>query len=248
MKLADLNFQNFSLQESIQSVAERAQTFPQKIFFVNAHCVNISRKDLLYKQALLQADFLFNDGVGLSLAAKLKGEGFKDNLNGTDWIPEFLESIHHPSLRSHFSRIYLLGTQSAILEKACLRFQEKWPNLKIVGRHHGFFEDQAAVLASIALARPDVILVGMGVPKQELFIHEHWSFLKTKGVKIAIAGGAFLDFFSREIPRAPLWMRRYNLEWIFRLIIEPKRLWKRYLIGNFQFLKDLILEYLSEKK
>ena len=116
-------------------------------------------------------------------------------------------------------------------------FLQRWPFLHVVGTHHGYFHHTSEPLEAVWDAHPDLLIVGMGVPKQEIFIDEHWEALRDAGVKGAIAGGAIFKFLTEEVSRAPLWIRKWHLEWIWRMLLEPKRLWRRYLVGNFKFLK-----------
>ena len=207
-------------------VAERRFT---KVSFLNAHNANIAFSDPVFAEAL--DDFLIlPDGVGVDMAAKLLyGAPFPDNLNGTDFIPAFLQASSRPLT------VGLLGATRVNAEAASSKLSALAMQHKFVVIHDGYFSaaEEPAIVDGIAKLRPDVLLVAMGVPRQELWIARH---IDQRHCTLPIAVGALLDFLSGTVPRAPLWMRRLRLEWLFRLWIEPGRLWRRYVVGNPLFL------------
>jgi exopolysaccharide biosynthesis WecB/TagA/CpsF family protein len=207
-------------------IAERRFT---KISFLNAHNANIAYTDQFFAEAL--DDFLvLPDGVGVDVAAKLLyGAPFPDNLNGTDFVPAFLQASARPLT------VGLLGATRVNAEAASAKLAALAAQHTFVVLHDGFFSaaEEQAIVDRIAKLRPDVLLVAMGVPRQELWIARH---IDERHCTLPIAVGALLDFLSGTMPRAPLWMRRLRLEWLFRLWIEPGRLWRRYVVGNPVFL------------
>jgi len=233
----------FPLLESLEAVQKRSETEPVKVFWVNAHSINVSEENPKFKEALQEATFLFNDGAGIEIAAFLLNSPSKTNLNGTDWIPAFLDSL---TINNTNATLFLLGADQTVIKKAAEACKKNWSKLNLVGFHHGYFKDPETVLQEIESTRPSILLVGMGVPLQELFIVDHWERIKKAGVRIAIAGGAVFDFMSGTKPRAPLWLRKLRLEWLFRLSVEPSRLTKRYLIGNPKFLWLVIKEWFNK--
>jgi exopolysaccharide biosynthesis WecB/TagA/CpsF family protein len=203
-----------------------------KVAFVNANLANLVSSDskLLNK---LQSFILLNDGSGMSLATKLlKYDAFPDNLNGTDFTPYFLDNINLKL------KVFLLGSIESVAEKSAETFKEKWPQHSLVGFHHGFFDDQefAQVLLKIKASKADIVFVGMGNPIQENIADK----LVPDYVLSAWCIGACFEFISNQLPRSPIWMRKLGIEWLYRLILEPKRLWKRYLIGNFIFIYHVL--------
>ena len=207
---------------------------PTKLAFINAHTANLARDDQAY-QNLLQGFTLLNDGIGMQIASKLKyGRGFAANLNGTDFIPELLKSLKP-------SRIYLLGSAPGVAKKASAIWQSNFPQHQWLGAEHGFVNTQQSVELCKKLSdqRIDMLLVGMGNPLQERWIEEHF---EASGVAIAVGVGALFDFTAQVVPRAPNWVRSAHLEWAYRLIKEPGRLWRRYLIGNLSFLMAALKE------
>lgn len=196
------------------------------LFFVNAHCFNIAQKNTSYKEALNACDLLLNDGVGINMGAKLAGIKLKENMNGTDFVPKLLE------FASNFKQnVFFLGGKEGIALAAKQNTELRLPYISIVGFRNGYFsfDDDSEVITEIINKKTDILIVGMGVPRQELWLTINKE--KLAGVKISVAGGAVLDFISGNVSRAPLWMRKTGLEWLFRLIQEPTRLFKRYIIG-----------------
>lgn len=225
----------FGVHYSTESMAEALQAIrhyiespgdrPAFCCFINAHCLNIAYKNREYADLLNQADRVWADGVGVEIAAKHVGNPVKENVNGTDMLPLLCEEGHS---------LYLLGGQPAVADAARDNLLKQHPGLKIVGTHHGFFQGhEEEVIAEINAANPDVLLVAFGVPKQEFWIRDHLDKLHCR---VCIGVGGLLDFASGRIPRAPLWMRKAKLEWVYRLRQEPIRLFKRYVIGNPLFL------------
>ena len=200
-----------------------------RVGFLNANNANIAYTNPPYRRAL--ADYLvFPDGVGVDIAARmLYGSVFTANLNGTDFIPALLAAI--PGRLT----VGLLGARRQYVEAAAEVLKSGAPQHAYVVIRDGFFgpSDEPEVLAKIEAERPDILLVAMGVPRQELWIAEN---LTGNLCTMPIAVGALFDLISGAVPRAPGWVRRLRLEWLFRLMAEPRRLWRRYLVGNPLFL------------
>jgi N-acetylglucosaminyldiphosphoundecaprenol N-acetyl-beta-D-mannosaminyltransferase len=235
-----LSIPRLTLPESLERIWQASLKNPIRIFWVNAHSINLSEKNSSFKQTLQQAEFLLNDGLGIEIAGSVLGKPMKANLNGTDWIPAFLDFLQN---RKENCSLYLLGAQGHVIAKATQIFQKRWPALSLVGWTHGYFLSPEIILKDIEAKRPTLLIVGMGVPMQEFLISENWERLKAAGIQIAIGGGAIFDFLSEEIPRAPKIFRTLRLEWLFRFLLEPRRLAKRYLWGNLYFLWLLLKEW-----
>lgn len=196
------------------------------IYFINAHCFNLAQKNESYRGVLNGADIVLNDGIGISLGAKHAGIVLKENMNGTDFIPGLLELACKEG-----KNVYFLGGKEGIASSAKLKAEQKYPELKISGYRNGYFDinNDLEVLQDIIDKKTELLIVGMGVPRQELWLAKNKDRLT--GVKISIAGGAILDFISENVSRAPKLMRKTGTEWVFRLLQEPLRLFKRYAIG-----------------
>ena len=198
------------------------------INFLNAHCFNIAQKNTEYKNALQRCTFLLNDGVGVNIAGKLIGVEFKENMNGTDLIPHLIDFFAKSSLT-----VFCLGAKKEVIERAVRKMEIDYSMLSIVGYRDGYVDDPAAVVAEINSSNADVVILGMGVPRQELWVDNYGSHLKS--ARVFVSGGAIFDFISGNVIRAPLFIRRIKLEWLFRLVQEPTRLFSRYVIGNLLF-------------
>lgn len=210
-----------------------------ELFFLNAHCFNLAQKDREYFDILNSCDYLLNDGIGIKIASKIEKLVLKKNLNGTDFIPEIAEMASKKGYK-----IFLLGAKDGIAEEAAVKLKEKFEGLQIAGVHSGYGLDDS-VLELINNSKADILIAGMGVPMQEKWIRENKS--KLGSVKLFVGGGAILDFLSQRIRRAPLLMRKIGLEWVFRLCLEPGRLWRRYLVGNFLFFYYILVLKLGFK-
>ncbi len=196
------------------------------VFFINAHCFNIAQKNTDYKNALNSCDVLLNDGIGIKIGALIKGINLKENMNGTDLVPKIMAWSRDKKIK-----VYLLGSEGDIAFKAKAQLEERFPGISIVGYRNGFFDfdDDQEILDDIIKKGTELLIVGMGVPRQEMWLIKNQD--KLTNVKISIAAGAVLDFISGKVYRAPLWMQKAGIEWLFRLLQEPARLFKRYFIG-----------------
>lgn len=226
---------NLSESEASQRIsAHLLADWHLKIAFCNAHVVNVAAKQPALKEAL--DNFLvLPDGVGVDLACRyLHGRPFTANLNGTDFIPAFLRSCERPLTVS------LLGAKPGVAERAADHLSLAFPrhNFTVAGDGYQTLAEITETLLWLEAARPDILLVALGNPRQELFIAHNI----TPRHAVVVAGvGALLDFLSGDVPRAPLVVRKARLEWIFRLLVEPRRLWKRYIFGNAQFFVRMLI-------
>jgi N-acetylglucosaminyldiphosphoundecaprenol N-acetyl-beta-D-mannosaminyltransferase len=217
--------------EGLETTKEYLNTEGCKtIFFLNAHCYNIAQKNIAYLNALNNADMVLNDGIGIKLGSFLYGLTIRENMNGTDFIPKIISLC----VRENKS-IYLLGAKEGISDMVVDSLKNKFPEIKIVGNRSGYFapEEEEELIQDINNSGADLLIVGMGVPTQELWINNNKN--KFNSVKIAVAGGAIIDFMSGRVLRAPRWIQFIGMEWFFRFMQEPTRLFKRYFKGNFVF-------------
>ena len=228
-RLGGVPVDNVSMQDAVSWVCEPSPLRGRVGVFVNAESYNQLRKNPALTTAISTADRVFADGIGVRLAAARLGIHLRDNVNGTDMLP-----ILAAKAAKQGKSIYLLGGRPGVAAQARLKLMTRFPHLKVVGAEHGYFSaDQTQeVINRVNAQKPDILLVGFGTPLQETWLKEHRNQLD---IGVGLAVGGLLDFASGRIPRAPLWLRRINSEWIYRLIQEPKRMWRRYLLGNFTF-------------
>jgi N-acetylglucosaminyldiphosphoundecaprenol N-acetyl-beta-D-mannosaminyltransferase len=203
---------------------------PRQISFVNADCVNLAHRNARYREALAGSTRVFADGIGMKIAGRILGSEIRENLCGTDVFPRLCAALAEAN-----KSIYLLGARPGVAQAACEWISRTHPAVRIAGFQDGYYDSahEPAIVAAIAKSRPDVLLVAFGAPKQELWIAQH---LAASGARVALGVGGLFDYYSGRIPRAPLWVREIGMEWVWRLIQEPGRLWKRYLAGNIVFL------------
>ncbi len=202
--------------------------------FCNMHTFNLAQRSGALAAALSKAT-VFNDGLGIDVASFiLFGKPFPDNLNGTDLTPLLLASFDRPV------SVYLVGSPPGVAKAAAQALEVQFPFVSVVGCHHGFFGPTEAdqLVDSIRATGTELLLLGMGNPRQELWATE----IAARSGAVILCVGAFFDFTAGRISRAPTWLRRLRCEWLYRLLMEPSRLWRRYLGGAAPFLYAVLLE------
>jgi len=206
---------------------------------VNINCLNLSIEHRWLKSFLNRADIVFFDGFGIQLAAWILGHRFPERITYADWMWQLADF----SSNSNFS-LFFLGGKPGVAEKAARNIHAEYPGLKIYSQH-GYFDktqesqENKTIIQLINREKPNILVLGFGMPLQERWLMENWDRLE---VNIALTGGAVFDYLSGELRRAPRWMTEHGMEWMGRLIIEPSRLWKRYLIGNPLFLWRVVMQ------
>jgi len=211
---------------------------PAMVVFANAHTIN-NTFDNTEARAALRRSIVFNDGIGVNLASRLLfGKWFPENLNGTDFMPDYLRHTRHRL------RVFFLGARPGVAERAAEFLMSIDSRHEMAGCCHGYFseEDSARVVAQIKESRADIVLVAMGDPMQELWLNNH---LDETGCRFGFAVGGLFDFMAKSVPRAPVWMRSLGMEWLYRMMQEPRRLWRRYLIGMPIFLLRVAGQWLA---
>ena len=191
----------------------------------NAEIVYEAMHDAAFCAILNGASLVLPDGAGTVLGAKLLGTPLKEKVAGIDFATNLLRILEETG-----KTLYLLGSKPGIGEKAAETMRQMHPNLKICGIADGYFKEEAPVIEKINAAKPDALFVCLGAPKQELFMHEHRGKLNTK---LMIGLGGSLDGFAGTVKRAPKWMIRLQLEWLYRLIKEPWRFGRMLRLPKF---------------
>lgn len=228
---------NLSMNESIEAIVQAAQgDHPVQLCFVNADCVNIACRDRRYRALLQKNDFTLADGIGIKLAGRILNQPIRQNVNGTDLFPRLCQAAGDRRLK-----LFLLGGKPGVPEAVQDWVARNHPNARVCGVQHGYFRaaEEPEVIRGIAASGADLLLVALGVPQQELWIHQN---LPQLGVKLAMGVGGLFDFYSGRIPRAPVWVREIGMEWCYRFYCEPRRMFRRYFAGNFIFLFRAIRE------
>jgi N-acetylglucosaminyldiphosphoundecaprenol N-acetyl-beta-D-mannosaminyltransferase len=186
------------------------------------------QEDAGLRDAYQDAGLVLADGLPVVLASRLLRRGIPQRVTGSDLVPQLFEATR---ARGPIN-VFLLGAGPGVAEKAAKKIQLRWPGVRVVGTYSpplGFEKNPAEnenIVAMVNNAMPDLLVVGLGAPKQELWVHQYRTRLNTK---VALCVGATIDFLAGEKARAPMWMRQAGLEWCHRLATEPRRLAKRYL-------------------
>lgn len=202
------------------------------ISYINAHAINLAQKIKWFKEYLNNSEISYADGQGVRLGAWLLRKPIPPLVNLTRWAWELLNFC----ARNDY-KIFLLGATEEVIQKAISNIREQNPDVKIVGYHNGYFEKTGKqsddMVAYINSLKPNVMLVGMGMPLQEKWINEN---LKSLQVNAILNAGSCIDILAGVKRVCPQWMSNIGFEWLFRLSQEPSRLFTRYIIGNPKFL------------
>lgn len=231
LKYLGVTIHNHTIHSALNSILETVnEKNKAKYAFVNPDCLNKAFVDSAYKDSLNTMDCVFADGSGLQLAARVLGDRIKANVNGTDLFPLLCKQCV-----DHGHSIYLLGAREGIAHKVAFNMQVRFPGLKISGHRNGYFssEEGSQVVADINASNADIVLVAFGAPRQEAWMSEHREALDAP---VVMGVGGLFDFFSGRISRSPKILQDLGLEWIWRLLQEPQRMWRRYILGNPLFL------------
>jgi N-acetylglucosaminyldiphosphoundecaprenol N-acetyl-beta-D-mannosaminyltransferase len=205
---------------------------------VNAHALNLCYEDAALRVFFNGAEVVFCDGAGVALAARVLGRRLPARITYADWAWSLAAFAAAEGLS-----LFFLGARPGVAQEAAKRLRERHPGLEVAGCHHGFFDHRAgspeneAVVREINAARPDILLVGLGMPLQERWLMQNREKL---AFGVALTGGAVFDYVSGRLRRGPRFLTENGFEWLARLLVEPHRLWRRYLVGNPLFLARVL--------
>ena len=238
LKLFEFNILNETRESALDAIFNGRK---QTVAFLNAHCINVAVNDPTYRWAINRASTVLPDGSGLQLAARMRGERFVENLNGTDLFPHIMQRATTQGLQ-----VFLFGSQPGIAEKAAEKAKSLVPGLQVAGTRNGFFtkSEETQIIDEINASGAEVLLVAMGVPRQDIWIARN---RHRPNARIVFGVGAQFDFWSGRVSRAPSLLRKAGLEWVWRLAVEPKRMFKRYILGNPAFIARAARDWLSKK-
>jgi N-acetylglucosaminyldiphosphoundecaprenol N-acetyl-beta-D-mannosaminyltransferase len=211
----------------------------------NVHHIVRLQRDALFRQAYAGASLVLADGMPLVWASRSLGRPLKMRVTGADLLPCVCEMA-----ASLDKSVFLLGARNGVAERAAYNLRRSYPGLQIAGTYSppvGFEHDPAEegrVMERINGAKPDVLAIGLGAPKQEVWIAAHRQELH---FGVALCVGAAIDYAAQALKRAPHWMQQNGLEWLWRLMQEPRRLWRRYLVDGLAFAPLLVAEWRRKK-
>ena len=192
------------------------------------------RTDAVLREDVLSSDIISADGVGIVWACKFLGLSGVQRVAGVDLMFAILELCAKEGYRPYF-----LGARPEVLNRAIQSAQARWPGLKVAGAHHGYFKnnEEGSVLDDILSAHPDCLFIAMPTPRKERFLAQHRRHLH---VPYIMGVGGSLDIVAGKVTRAPLWMQHAGLEWLYRVLQEPRRMWWRYTSTNAAFAALMI--------
>jgi N-acetylglucosaminyldiphosphoundecaprenol N-acetyl-beta-D-mannosaminyltransferase len=226
-----LCFDDLTLAEALDRIEEfiRERT-PRKIFTPNVALLIWSRKDPFLRDVYRSCDIVTVDGMAIYYALHLVGTPVKESLSASLMFYPLLKLAQEKSYG-----VYLLGAKEQVLQAAVQNLRQQFPGIRIVGAHHGYFDvdNAATVVADIRQAGPDILLLGMSTPMKERLAER---YLAEMNVPVTLGVGGMFDIAAGLARFAPGWIRTLCLEWLYRLLQEPRRMWKRYLTTNLVFL------------
>lgn len=236
IKFLNTNIDNLTMEEALERIDELIKKGnPSYVVTPNVdHIVKLER-DEEFQEVYRNADLILTDGMPLLWISKFKKNPIKEKVSGSDLFPKVCELAAQKGYK-----VFLLGAAEGIADKAALNLKNKYNGLNIIGTYspsYGFEtkpEEIQYIIDKIRSAKPNILAIGLGAPKQEKFIYKYKDSLN---VPVSLAIGASIDFEAGNIKRAPLWMQNFGLEWLYRLLREPKRMFKRYLIDDLKIIK-----------
>ncbi|MEX1447565.1 WecB/TagA/CpsF family glycosyltransferase [Enterococcus sp. C76] len=237
----DIDVYNLKMKDFVELIESKIYcSEPTHVLGINAEKIVDIKKNKKLKRIVNSADIVHADGVSVVLASVILKKVIKERVAGIDLMVELLKL----SEEKNFT-VYFLGASEYVLNKLEEKIRKKYPNLKIKGFRNGYFtkKEWEEIGSELKKIRPQLVFVGITSPKKEYVI----DYFINKGVNSVFMGvGGSFDVLSGEIKRAPYYMQKCNLEWLFRLIQEPRRLIKRYFIGNMKFIYFTFEEKLKQ--
>ncbi len=223
-----VEFDNMSMREAVDAALQSIQTrCGGWIVTPNPEIVMLCRENPQLAQAVANAQLVIPDGIGVIYGAKILGTPLKEKLPGIDFASALMAELAKVN-----GSVYLFGAKPGVAEKAADYLRNAYPGLVLCGTHDGYFSDDAPIIADINEKKPDLLLVCLGAPKQELWMQTHASELDA-GLMIGLGGS--LDVFAGVVQRAPVLWQKLGLEWLYRLLKEPKRIGRMMKLPQFLF-------------
>lgn len=226
--------------DQIKKIIEKRESVQHVV--MNASKINLMLEDPKLKEIINESPLVNADGMSIVWASKIFGTPLKERVTGIDLFYELLKESE-----KHGYRVYFLGSTELVVNEVVSKAKRDHKDLNIAGFHHGFFDKNNCepVINHISQSNSDILFVAFSSPMKEYWVKENLSRLN---VPFTMGVGGTFDVYAGKTSRAPKWMQNNGLEWAHRLIVEPRRMAKRYLIGNFQFIVHVISKYWSERK
>lgn len=243
INICGVSFNNISAEELKDAIEERLSGDGRNYFIVtpNVDFIVRANSNASFRDILNKADLSLCDSAIVKMASPFLGKKIQERITGFDLLRIICSNLKREN------NCFILGGKQDIVTISAERLKLNYPDIKIAGFHHGYFEERKdrGIIDLINTANTDILIIGMGSPKQELWVAKNKKFLK---VRIIICIGGIIDILAGKTRRAPRWMQRIGLEWFWRLIQEPKRLWKRYLIDDMKFFSLVLKEKIKIKQ
>lgn len=241
IKFLNTEVDNLTMDEAICKIDELiTNKKPSYVVTPNVDHIVKLEEDIEFKKVYENADLILTDGMPLIWISKLRKKPIKEKVSGSDLFPKICKLAAEKEYK-----VFLLGAAEGVAIKAAQNLEKKYMGLNIIGTYspsYGFEnknDEINKIIKMIREAGPDILAVGLGAPKQEKFLYKYKDELN---VPVSLAIGASIDFEAGNINRAPKWMQNSGLEWFYRLVKEPKRMFKRYLVDDLKIL-SIILKY-----
>jgi len=229
LNLMGVRFMNTTMEDAVELIKTKVQSRKKSnMYFINADTLNKAYNKSSLRRVLNKTPFVFPDGSGIKMACNVRNMPLKQNVNGTDMFPFICHMAQKEGMK-----IFLYGAKDGVAKQMESRVLKEFPNLQIVGAVNGYDLHDNEVVNMINYSEADIVFVAKGAPLQEEWIDIHSEYITAP---VVVGVGGLFDFYSGNTLRAPIWMREIGLEWIYRLMQEPKRMWKRYIVGNPLFL------------
>lgn len=231
---------NLSLEEALQRIEEFIKSRkPHQHVAINVDKIIKMRKNSQFRKTIMNCDLMTVDGQPLVWTSRLLGQPMKERVAGVDIMNGLI-----PKAADKGYGVYFLGAREEVVKKVVEHYKLKFSSLKIAGWHNGYWEtkEEEKIVAAIKTTKPDILFVAISSPKKEIFLQK---YLRKMDVPFVMGVGGAFDIIAGVTKRAPKWMQRCGLEWLFRLYQEPRRLWKRYLIEDPVFLWLVVKELIK---
>jgi len=243
VRVGKLSVDRVSLEDLLRFVTTALDTNkPQTILNANAHAVTLAETNPSFERAMEKADLIFCDGFGVYVASRLLGAPIPDRITYADFTEKLARVCHAKG-----ASMFFLGAREGVAAKAAQNLMAAIPGLK-VHTHHGYFgkdeNSSREVIELVNRSGASVLLVGFGMPAQELWITSYRALLKPL---VVFSAGAAFDYAAGTVARGPRWLTQYGFEWLARLAIEPRRLWRRYLLGLPEFALLVVRQWMSAR-
>lgn len=226
VKILGVDIDNLSLKEAVNEIDRLIKTGkPSLLVTANPEIIWVARSDPYFAECLSSAKLVTADGIGVVLAARILGNPLKQRVTGID----LTTALFADAVKKNY-KFYFVGGKPGIAERAAEQITIRYPGIQILGVHHGYFKDDTEIIKDISDKKPDILLVALGMGKQERWIKER---VKSAGVPVSIGVGGSFDVFSGEVKRAPVWMQKAGLEWLYRLVTQPSRIGRMLQLPKF---------------